>query len=382
METVSIIIPIKNAERTLVKTLEYLLDVDYPKDRMEIILADGGSTDKTIEIIKSWQGKYPFIKFVEVPNCKTPGIARNAALQAVTGDYILFTDADCIPDKNWIKELLAPFKTDPQIGAVGGEILTYRTDENNMIESYCEQIGFLKVAGRCGLEASGYMPVLSESPRPSEVNGSGSCPFFATANVAFKKEAWVKAGGRFWDQPTGEDVEANIKLLRAGYKLYFNVNALVKHMHRVTLKSLLRQWEGYGYSHPTLVVNHAGKKFEIVVQFLPGSPAYIIPGPKGIIYIGDFHMLHLSGLLYLIGLIAGWAYLVKLFFLAVFVVFMYRFFASSLTLKPKSEFFTWAKLRYLTNLYYIWGAIKGSIDFGSLSIEQSWVGLGGHAKFK
>ena len=59
---VSIIIPVKNFERTIEKSFEYLLNVDYPHDSWEWIIADGGSSDKTIPIIKEWQKKYPFIK--------------------------------------------------------------------------------------------------------------------------------------------------------------------------------------------------------------------------------------------------------------------------------------------------------------------------------
>ena len=48
---ISIIIPVKNFERTIEKTFEYLLNLDYPHDAWEWVIADGGSTDKTIEII-------------------------------------------------------------------------------------------------------------------------------------------------------------------------------------------------------------------------------------------------------------------------------------------------------------------------------------------
>jgi len=49
---VSVIIPVKNFERTIEKMFEYLLNIDYPHDRWEIIICDGGSKDKTVEIIR------------------------------------------------------------------------------------------------------------------------------------------------------------------------------------------------------------------------------------------------------------------------------------------------------------------------------------------
>ena len=54
---ISIINPIRNVERTIHTNLEYLLGLDYPRDRMEIIFADGGSTDRTVDIIRDWQKK-------------------------------------------------------------------------------------------------------------------------------------------------------------------------------------------------------------------------------------------------------------------------------------------------------------------------------------
>ena len=82
---ISIINPIRNVERTLDVNLKYLMDLDYPKDRYEIVLGDGGSTDKTVEIIRDWQKKYNCIKLVIVPNSKSPGEARNAALKTARG---------------------------------------------------------------------------------------------------------------------------------------------------------------------------------------------------------------------------------------------------------------------------------------------------------
>src|SRR3990172_11451739 len=97
---VSIVVPVRNAERTIERTLQYLEAVDYPRDRLEIILADGGSTDWTVEVIKGWQSRYSFIRLVEIPDCSSPGHARNEALKMAQGEYILFTDGDCAPEPN------------------------------------------------------------------------------------------------------------------------------------------------------------------------------------------------------------------------------------------------------------------------------------------
>ncbi len=90
---VSIIIPVKNFERTIEKTFEYLLNVDYPRDSWEWVIADGGANDKTIEIIKNWQKKYPFFLGIS-PSGKRWGRRQgNADILAMLGGVSL---ADCV----------------------------------------------------------------------------------------------------------------------------------------------------------------------------------------------------------------------------------------------------------------------------------------------
>ena len=63
---VSVILPVKNAGSTIATTLDYLNKIDYPREKMEIVFADGGSTDNTKGIIKERQQKEPYIKLVEL----------------------------------------------------------------------------------------------------------------------------------------------------------------------------------------------------------------------------------------------------------------------------------------------------------------------------
>ena len=298
---VTIIIPVRNAARTMGVMFEHLMSLDYSHDRLEIIIADGGSDDGTMEIIQNWHKKYPWIKLVEITNCQSPGQARNEALKHTTGDYVLFTDGDCAPQKDWIKKILEPFFMDPQIGAVGGEILTLRAEPDNLTESYCEQVRFLSPTGRCGVFESGYMPPIREY-LPHEVNGGDNSAFFATANVAYSIKALKMANMEFWHEKTGEDVDLAIRIQKAGFKQFYQKEAVVYHMHRVTLPSYLKQWHGYGFGHPLLVKNHAkGNMLEIVFQFGRQGVSLALPWPgKGIIQLGKFHLMHLFGILFII----------------------------------------------------------------------------------
>jgi GT2 family glycosyltransferase len=372
---VSIIVPVRDAERTMDKTLSYLMELDYPADRLEVILADGGSRDATLDLIRKRQQEHPNIHLVEVANCRTPGHARNAALKVAKGEFILFTDGDCAPNRDWVRRIIEPFAMDERIGCVGGEVLTLRTDPDNDTESYCEQVGFLSVAGRCGVTESGYLPDLVEMAA-HEVNGGDHSPFFATANAAFRRRAIEVIGGQFWDEPTGEDVDFSLRVLKAGYRLYFVREAVVRHMHRVSLGSYLRQWYGYGFGHPLLVKKHASEGMELVLQFK--KPRFMhLPGPvKGIVHLGAFHLMHLSALATVGSALAlpitPVAAPVLGAALVILGVSAGSYFSPCFRMTPRDRVLTWCKLRYLTNWAFIRGALDGSMKFGALCVEPSW----------
>lgn len=376
---ISIIVPVYNAERTIEKCLQGLYNLSYPKDKTEIIFVDGGSKDSTIEIIKNWQRKMGshLLKLIELAYCKSPGEARNAALKIAQGDFVIFTDADCVPHKNWIEKILEPFSYDETIGMVGGEILTLQTDKNNPVELFCKETKFLSVSGRCNLTQKGYYPMIKKN-LPHEVNGNIHSPFFATANVCVSKEALNAVGRKFWDEITGEDVDFSIRINKAGYKLYFQPEAIVEHMHRVNLNDYCKQVFGYGFGHPLLLKKHSQEKLlEICFQYFGNIYLSIPFFCKGIIYIGNFHLMHMSILFLVIMIVCRLIYgkiLDVMLLLSVFlsIFFALCYFTPVLYLNPLKNFLIWCKIRYLTNLAFILGGLKGSKKYKTLCIEASW----------
>ena len=368
---ISIIVPVRNAERTLEKTFEYLFHLNYPRDKLELVIADGGSSDKTVDVIKKWQVKYPFIKLVEIPNCPSPGFARNRALEIVSGKFIFFTDGDCAPNPEWINIILEHFQRDPKIAGIGGEVYTHVVEPDNLIESYCEQSGFLGVAGRYWYMdiKEGYFPLISDLS-PSEVCGHRAF-YFATANAAYRKSIIDKLGLKFWHEPTGEDIELALRVRKAGYKLYFVPQASVEHMHRATLKALKKVWVGYGKGHPVLVHTHAKSGIEIVLQNFRRHPRIKIPCPcKTLIYLGNFHWMHIMGLGFIITVFINiW---LGLIFLLLSLRFAYKFFKGCFSIKPKRHWFTWCRIKYLTNWSFMKGALLNFRRYKVLYIEPSF----------
>jgi glycosyltransferase involved in cell wall biosynthesis len=376
---VSIIIPVKNFERTIEKTFEYLLNVDYPRDSWEWVIADGGSTDRTVDIIKNWRKICPFIKLIEIPNCPSPGFARNKALEVAKGDFLFFTDADCAPAKNWINEMLKHFNRDPQIACVGGEVFTLKVDPNNLVEAWCQHFRFNMVSPRYGFIQEGYYPDFPQEPHPSEVGGHKAY-FFGTCNVAYRKSATKEMGAKFWERPTGEDMDLSYQHRKAGWKFYFAPKAKVDHMHRADLKSLRKTWVTYGEAHLPLIDKYVHKHgLEIILQFLKGNLSFMIPFPlKGFVYLGNFHLMHIFGLLFVLGLIFNfiWASTFGRIFttvsLLLTIYFMFQYVKWNFGMEPKSKFLVWCKMKYLTNLSFIQGGLKDFKKYKILCIEPSF----------
>lgn len=165
METLktSVCITVLNEEGSIASLITSLLKQTKKAD--EIIIVDGGSTDRTINIINGL--KTPLIKLIKTKGTSIAA-ARNIGIKAASGKIIALTDAGCIPRADWLSELTKPFE-DKNIGMVAGY---YDMPARNAFQD----------AARVYLG----VPVERFNPRT----------FLPSArSVAFKKEVWEKVGG-------------------------------------------------------------------------------------------------------------------------------------------------------------------------------------------
>lgn len=132
MDKVSIIIATKNRQSLLEKSLAACLELNYSD--FEILVTNDGSTDNTKQFLEQIQSKNSKIKVFHHDRSKGPATARNTALKHASGKYCVILDDDCIPTKEWLKNLIQPFAEDEKIGVTssfsywGGTSTAYRMD--------------------------------------------------------------------------------------------------------------------------------------------------------------------------------------------------------------------------------------------------------------
>ena len=119
LPSVSIVLVCLNEAKQLVDRIENLLSLDYPRDKLEIIVASDGSTDRTHEIAESYADRG--VTAVNFPARRGKAPVHNDLMGQVQGDIVVFTDTDPRFERNLLRILMEPL-ADPRVGCVVGEI--------------------------------------------------------------------------------------------------------------------------------------------------------------------------------------------------------------------------------------------------------------------
>ena len=177
---VSIIVAARNEQQTLQRTIESLLQLDYPQDKLEILLVDDRSEDSTREIIQRFAQKYSFIKLIPI-RAMIPGLsgkqtAIHTAVQNARGEYILLTDADCQVPFSWVKEIIAYY--DERTGMVCGQ---------TELISQAQKLSLWE-----GIQAIDWFYLLTAASGACGIGKPTSC---IGNNLSFRKSVYQQIGG-------------------------------------------------------------------------------------------------------------------------------------------------------------------------------------------
>jgi len=223
---VSIIVPAYNAAATIDACVQSLLSLDYPRDRYEVIVVDNASTDDTARILSKYSGALRVLQ----ERTRGPAAARNAGLRNATYDLLAMTDADCLVDPQWLRELVAPLHHG-NVAMVGGRILSVQP--STAIERFGEEIHDHEAA------ITRYVP-----------------PYVITMNWASRRSHLESIG--YFDERflRAEDVELSYRVARAGLTFAYAPGAIVFHHNERTLAGLFREGFDHGAHSRHLDVIH------------------------------------------------------------------------------------------------------------------------------
>lgn len=174
--SVSVIVAARNEEQNISACIESLLKLEYPADKLEIIIINDRSTDKTGEIVKSYTEKNPALIYMETEasqsRLKGKTGALNQAIGRSKGEIIFTTDADCTVKPSWLKEMVRYY--DDKTGVVNSFTIV---EPKNLYH---------------GFQSYDWLYLLTIATGADGINNQLSC---VGNNMSYRKEAYEEVGG-------------------------------------------------------------------------------------------------------------------------------------------------------------------------------------------
>jgi glycosyltransferase involved in cell wall biosynthesis len=219
----SVIVPTYQRPAAIVDCIKALTLMRYPKDRFEVIVVDDGSSEPVEAAIGKF-GRDVQLRVIRQPNAG-PAAARNAGVRIARGEYLAFTDDDCMPDGEWLNAFDGRFQAQPQ-ACVGGQVANGFHENPYSVASH----------------------LVSEHVREFFTANNSSLLFFPTNNIAFPAAGLRQIGGFLekYRLVAAEDREICYRWIAAGGSLVWEPRAQVIHAHDLMLRQFLTQHFTYG----------------------------------------------------------------------------------------------------------------------------------------
>jgi succinoglycan biosynthesis protein ExoA len=258
---VSVIVPVRNEAAFLGATLADLLDQTYPTDRFEVLVADGGSTDGTRELVRDLQLRHANLRLLDNPR-RWSSAGRNVGVRAARGDILVVVDGHCqLDSRSYLRDLVDAFE---RSGAdcVGRPQPLDVTDATGLQRAVAAAR-----ASRLGHHPDSFIYAAKEQfVKPQSVA------------IAYRRAVFDRIG--LFDEAFDacEDVEFNHRVDRAGFRCFFTDRVRVHYHPRGTLAGLFRQMMRYGRGRVRLLRKHP-ETFTLP-GFLPAAfVAGLVVGP-------------------------------------------------------------------------------------------------------
>lgn len=249
MTKASVIIPTYNRGKLLCSTLKNL--IEHIPDDVEIIVVDQSDEvhNELLEITKHYCTLIHYYKICK----KGLPYARNYGIKQATGKTVIFCDDDVVPAPDFIKNHLRNYK-DPEVGGVGGRIVTERKQCGPFIGGASQKSDFCNHSGKIGKVRRWDAHLIDnfDARERTYIDHLQGC------NMSFRKEALTKAGGFdecFRGSAHLEETDLCLRIRKAGYKIIFDPEAELVHLKDAKggcRTEDYKQWF-YWYGHNTML---------------------------------------------------------------------------------------------------------------------------------
>lgn len=255
---VSIILPIRNEAQYIGRSLGCVLAQDYPAERMEIIIADGMSTDGTRQVVQEFQARHPCLKLIDNPGKIVP-TGLNRAIRQAQGEIIVRVDGHCEIAPDYVRRCVEHIQAD-KVDGVGGATETVG-------ETPAAQAIAVAMSSKFGVGDSLFRTTSGKTTL------ADSIPF-----PAYTCAIMQRAGLYDEELVRNQDDEYNYRLRSLGARLLLAADVHSRYYSRSSLSSLRRQYYQYGLWKVRVLQKHPRQMRPR--QFLP--PALV----AGLLFTG------------------------------------------------------------------------------------------------
>lgn len=242
----SVVLCCYQAEQRILPVLEALLAQDHPATRWELIVVDDASTDATATVVaRRLKGVRNARLLVHTRN-KGLGGARNTGIAAAKGEFILFTDDDCIPPRHWVSWAVARFRKQPaSVGALAGDV---RIPRHSYVADCISYMGF-PAGGNLGFR------------RMFLVDAAGMTTSFTTANAMVRRSVLSRLEGPFDEALRKvQDKDLALRIQQLGYRIRYCDDLTVMHMPMPSVAGFLRRMYVKGRYGSLIAQKHKGQQ--------------------------------------------------------------------------------------------------------------------------
>lgn len=227
---VAIIIPTLNEERFIENCLTSVMKQTFPFEEMGVMVVDGGSKDKTREIVQRISEQHPNVRLIDNPG-RIQSIAFNIGVNNSDAPYIVRLDAHASYCKEYIETCVKHLKEDSSVGNSGGvwDIQPQRPELVPEASAILNQVKF-------GIGGASYRVGAAEGYADEVPFGS------------YPRKVIDEVGGMREDLARGEDNEFYSRIKKAGYKIYLDPKAVITYYARDTFKGNMKQMYANGLS--------------------------------------------------------------------------------------------------------------------------------------